>query len=164
MIFAKTIDLLLSGRKTQTLRLAYVGEYFGWTKSDEAAVFAATVDPYRRRTRWIVGHTYAIQRERCALAEGYFRCTYLREVVDPTKVDEAFAWAEGFDSVADFLRVWHELHGRNPAQRCWAIGIGKVCRTRNEIEAWEVYKAETADDDAAADDLFFKLPAGSEVR
>jgi hypothetical protein len=24
------------------------------------------------------------------------------------------------------LRIWHELHGKNPRQRCWAIGFERV--------------------------------------
>jgi hypothetical protein len=130
MIFSKTMNLVLSGRKSQTMRLAYAGDYL--YDDGEIRRVCETIRSGRgwvTRTRWTVGHTYAIQPERCAAAHGRFRCTYLREVLDPLAVDGAFARAEGFDSVEEYLRVWHELHGRNPRQRCWAIGmelIGKV--------------------------------------
>lgn len=119
MIFAKTIDLVLSGRKTQTCRLAYAGDALYGSHN----VRVVRSDGSDGRPRWIVGHTYAVQRQRCHAASGRFVCTYLREVLDPTNVDLAFARAEGFDSVDDYLRVWHELHGKNPVQRCWAIGM-----------------------------------------
>ena len=127
MIFAHTIDLLLSGRKTQTLRLAYHGDFLS-AEWDGHSGFTQTWAVRRadRTVRWMTGHTYAIQRERCHKAEGRFRCTYLREVLDPLTVDADFARAEGFDSVDEYLAVWHKLHGKNPRQRCWAIGMELV--------------------------------------
>jgi hypothetical protein len=123
VIFSKTIDLVLSGRKTQTLRLAYAGDYLGETDDGRAAVYTES-----NRPRWIVGNTYAVQPERCHFSDGRIRVTNLFEVLDPLAVDELFAHREGFDRRDEFLRIWHELHKREPVQRCWAIGFRLVER------------------------------------
>jgi hypothetical protein len=128
VIFSKTLPLVLSGRKTQTLRLAYLGDFLGTTKTTgEVAVLTGpkTWPPHMldNRPRWIVGHTYTVQPERCHPAKGRIEVTYLREVLDPLTVDAAFVNAEGFDAADDYLRIWHELHSKNPVQRCWAIGF-----------------------------------------
>lgn len=124
MIFQATIDLVLSGVKTQTTRLAYAGDTIGATAGGESAVLESPFQfagKTRQRSRWIVGHTYAVQRERCHKAEARIKVTNLFEVPDPTAIDAAFALREGMPSVEAFLRVWHQLHKKLPVQRCWAI-------------------------------------------
>lgn len=131
MIFSRTRQLLLSGRKTQTLRLADVGDYLWSPPGGPVHVMRAPFklgDRTISRPRWIVGHTYAIQPERCHHALGRFRCTYLREVLNPLEAatgeaGESFVRAEGFDTAQEFLDVWHQLHRSDPVQRCWAIGM-----------------------------------------
>lgn len=125
MIFAKTYKLVLAGRKTQTLRLQYAGDYLGETADGRVAVYRDDNKP-----RWIVGNTYAVQPERCHHAVCRVRCTGLREVENPLHVDRAFVIAEGFDTPEEYLRIWHELHRRNPVQRCWAISFEKVTEDR----------------------------------
>src|ERR1700674_4595393 len=96
VIFAKTYKLILAGKKTQTLRLAYPGD-----KLLETYYADAVETEYRimtgARTRWRTGATYAVPPERCRRAVCRIRCTSLREVLDPLAVDKAFARAEGFD-------------------------------------------------------------------
>lgn len=131
MIFQKTWQFVLARRKSQTLRLCYAGDYLGETAAGETAVFDTRGRSDRRyhRPRWIVGHTYAVQRERCHPAVGRFRITSLARLEDPTAVepagpvDLAFARREGFDSIEEYLRVWHELHKKNPVQPVWVIGF-----------------------------------------
>ena len=126
MIFAKTLSMVLSGRKTQTTRLARTGDHLGKTTGGYEAVYDVN-----NRPRWIVGNTYAVQPERCHHARGRIRVTSLRYVPDPTAVDESFARAEGFDTLEEFFRVWTELHPRNLVQRCWAIGFAnRSCNPR----------------------------------
>lgn len=135
MIFMKTIDLVLSGRKTQTLRLAHLNDVLG-PFSKKTAVIATVYDgakgmmQYRYRPRWVVGRTYAVQPGRCMPAAGRIRVTDLSEILDPLKVDLAFIRREGFDSAEPYLRIWHELHGPRPrfdgAWRSWAIGFELV--------------------------------------
>lgn len=121
MIFAETINLAMSGRKTQTCRLQYAGDRM-LLMTDGAVL----VQEASGRTRWEVGKLYAIQPERRHFAQGYFRCTYLRDVPNPLLVDEAFARAEGFDSLGEFLDVWRKLHAKAPTWPCWAIGMELV--------------------------------------
>ena len=127
MIFAHTLDkLVIVGRKTQTLRPAYPGDHLARTAAGELAVYEGAFMFGTReihRVRWIVGHDYAIQPGRGKHAIGHFRCTYLRKIDNPLKVDEAFARAEGFDSLGEFLEAWKRLYPRRHAEPCWAIGM-----------------------------------------
>lgn len=122
MIFAKTIDLVIAREKTQTLRSAYPGDYLGTATDGHVAVLTSG-----GRARWIVGHTYAVQRARGLPAEAWIRITSLHETPDPTAIDIASAAREGFSTIAEFLTVWHELHPSNPLERSWAIGF-ELCR------------------------------------
>ncbi|HEV7298702.1 MAG TPA: hypothetical protein VGN72_04995 [Tepidisphaeraceae bacterium] len=123
MIFQRTYPLVLSRRKTQTLRLAYPGDYLTSDRDTEGSVLLATqrVVTAAGRVRWRIGGEYAVQPERCHKAVGRIRCIGLTEILNPLTVDDAFVDREGFDERADYLRIWHELHARKPVQRAWAI-------------------------------------------
>lgn len=135
MIFAHTHKLATSGLKRQTIRLCYPGDFLGRTPLGETAVFEK---PYlmagqvRCRPRWIVGHEYAIQPERCHPEVGRFRCTYLKLVENPLNVDQEFARAEGFQSIEEYLEVWKKLHPKNLEHPCWAIGMELVEKGVND--------------------------------
>jgi hypothetical protein len=137
MIFQETYKLVLSRVKIQTTRLAHVGDtlcVYDWRINDNGTVVYPAVleapmefgGKTRRRPRWIVGHEYAVQPERCHKAVCRIRVTSLAECLDPTVVDEEFARREGMDSVAQYLEVWHKLHPKNPVQRAWVIGFERV--------------------------------------
>jgi hypothetical protein len=123
MIFAKTYPLVLSGRKCQTLRLAYPGDRLTSERASEGETLLATqrVVTAHGRVRWRVGAEYAVQPERCHKAVGRIRCIGLCEVLDPMDIDDAFARREGFDDAAAFRAVWLTLHARRPRQPSWAI-------------------------------------------
>jgi uncharacterized protein YhfF len=122
MIFAHTIDRVLDGTKTATLRMAYPGDhlavnYFG--KTNEVRFVLTDSD----RVRWRTGKEHAVQRGRGRFSEGRIRITSLHAVDDPREVvDDDFARREGFASADDFLAAWKKLH-KNPWRRCWAIGF-----------------------------------------
>jgi hypothetical protein len=125
MIFAKTYGLILAGRKTQTLRLAYHGDRLVTLTTSRPVGMCdeLRVEDASGRTRWRVGGVYAVQPQRCHKAVGWIRCTDLRHVANPLEVDETFAHREGFDNAEEFLKVWRELHQKHPVQPCWAIGF-----------------------------------------
>jgi hypothetical protein len=122
VIFSKTINQVLAGTKSQTMRLCHEGDRLGEHKGAVAVLRADG------RPRWVVGHVYSVQPERCHHARGVMRVTSLSRLEDPTSGDLAFARREGFSSVEEYLRVWHELHPRNPVQRVWVIGFELVKR------------------------------------
>lgn len=129
MIFAKTIDLVLSGRKTQTVRLCCPGDELGRMDNGARAVFSARYpwgNETRRRVRWRVGGIMAVQPERCHKARAQVIVTGLGRIEDPTAVDVEFARREGFDTVDEYLRTWHALHPKHPVQPCWVIGFELV--------------------------------------
>lgn len=135
MIFSRTIDQVLAGRKTQTCRLCRAGDELGKTESTgETAVLGQTWTWLYRRSRWIVGHTYAVQRERCHVAEGRIRITGIERIEDltaPGVVTDAFARAEGFDSAEAFLASWRDLHRSKPDQPVWVLRFELVREKRN---------------------------------
>ncbi len=98
MIFAHTLDLVMSGRKTQTRRVV--------KRPDELP-------------RWQVGKTYAVQPGRSKRAVARFKALEVRrELV--TDISEEDAHAEGFSGRADFLAAWRKMHG-DKASDVWAI-------------------------------------------
>lgn len=119
MIFAETADLVLSGRKTQTLRLVRHGDTLASGVPDRCP----RVVRDDGRIRWRVGGVYAVQRQRCHVAVGRIVCHRLELVEDPTDLPGWMIRAEGFDTPEQFAEVWHRLHRTKPVQPCWAIGF-----------------------------------------
>lgn len=115
MIFAHTIDEVLSGRKRQTTRLAYAGDYLGGD---------GTIRCHDDRPRWIIGHTYAVQPERCHPALGRIILRSAEHVRDVLPCSEEFARAEGFDSADGFAAVWRKLHPKVNPYGYWVLGFG----------------------------------------
>lgn len=112
MIFAETIDQVLSGRKSQTLRPAKPGD----------VLTGGAVVTSGGRIRWRVGGSYSVQPGRGKPGIGRIRCTALREAPNPEAVDDAEARREGFASRDEFLTTWRKLHPRGTGP-CWAIGF-----------------------------------------
>jgi hypothetical protein len=126
MIFSRTIRQVLDGSKTQTRRLCYAGDSLGYatTKVDgvtakRKAVFENLAG--RPRPRWIVGHTYAVQPERCHSAKGRILLLDLRREDDPTLISDEDARSEGFADLAAFLTSWNDLHRKQPRQPVWVL-------------------------------------------
>ncbi|MCE9603316.1 MAG: ASCH domain-containing protein [Planctomycetia bacterium] len=87
MIFQKTWQLVIDGRKTQSRRI--VGE---------------------RLHSWRIGQSYALQPGRGKKAIARIVVTAVRREL-LGEITEADAKAEGYDSVADFVSVWESMHG-----------------------------------------------------
>jgi hypothetical protein len=117
------MDLVLSGRKTQTTRLAHEDDRLKTEFGPGTRPWMVARANGRGYIRFRVGGIYGIQRKRNTASEGHFCCTYIREVDNPMLIDLAFAQAEGFDTVEEFTKIWRELHGKNAEQRAWAIGM-----------------------------------------
>lgn len=135
MIFSHTHKQVLDGTKSQTCRLCRDEDEFGTTPTGELAVLERAF-PLRgrmyRRPRWIVGHEYSVQPERCHKAVGRIRITEIRRVDDVVfevlgENGLEFARAEGFASVNDFVKVWMELHPRAKAEQpVWVLTFDLV--------------------------------------
>ncbi len=104
MIFQYTLDLLLSGRKTQTRRVAKAGETAIQADGQIIAVQTHGRDKYR------VGKTYAVQPSRNAASVARIRLVGIRQqrAGDISLED---AQAEGYASREEFFAQWQAIHG-----------------------------------------------------
>lgn len=130
MIFAKTCDAVMSGEKCQTVRAAKpgdrLGEYPATTPGVRISFLMPAVLAASSRVRWYVGQELAVQPNRGQRAVGRIVVTSLAYVADPTAPDvatDAWARAEGFGTVAEWLAVWRELHPRSSPDGYWVVGI-----------------------------------------
>jgi hypothetical protein len=105
MIFQHTLDLVLSGQKTQTSRLASPNDSAEYGRDGEIeAVLVNGRDKYR------VGKTYAVQPARGKPAVARIRLLRIeRKKVSNTETGEAKA--EGFASREAFFETWQTIHG-----------------------------------------------------
>ncbi len=73
------------------------------------------------RKKWVVGRTYAVQPGRGQLQVARIRVTGLNsEYV--TRIRTPDAIAEGFESRADFLNTWIDIHGEDGLDcRVWVV-------------------------------------------
>jgi hypothetical protein len=116
MIFQYTLDLLLSGRKTQTCRLAKPGETA--VRGSDGAIEAVKAG---RRDKYRVGKTYAVQPARTAAAVARIRLTGI-ERKNVQAITEAEAQAEGYDTREEFFAVWRDVHGEKKlTAEVWAL-------------------------------------------
>lgn len=119
MIYAETWHLILAGRKRRTSRKQYAGE-----TTECVGGQIVCVRDRLGRPRWIVGHTYAVQPERCAFALAHWKLLRIESVEHPLEISLEDARAEGFDSVEAFQRTWRKLHGAHADEPVWALTFG----------------------------------------
>lgn len=131
MIFQHTIANVLNRSKSQTRRLCYAKDRLIERAPGERGVW----EPVGQRFRWIVGHTYAVQPERCHTSRGRIRITDLRREENPLLISEADAIAEGFESAAAFREAWESLHKKQPIQPVWVISFELVTPASSAIPA-----------------------------
>ncbi|HVU13639.1 MAG TPA: ASCH domain-containing protein [Phototrophicaceae bacterium] len=105
MIFEYTLDLLESGRKTQTCRIARADEQA--ERGADGQIAAVT---NKGRDKYRVGKTYAVQPGRGKPAVARIRLLGI-EGKNIAEVTTAEAKAEGYQSREEFLGVWREIHG-----------------------------------------------------
>ena len=116
MIFQYTLDLLLSGRKTQTCRIAKPSETA--VRASDGTIEAVTL---KGRDKYRVGKTYAVQPSRNESAVARIRLISLerKNVADITLTE---AQAEGYTSREEFLAVWVSIHGeKNANAEVWVL-------------------------------------------
>lgn len=113
MIFAHTLEQVLSGRKQQTRRLIKSGESLGKN---------TTIIKENGRILYEVGKTYAVQPNRGKKSVTRILMTGIRreQVGD---ISHADAVAEGFSSREDFLTTWRAIHGQDAdlAREVWVF-------------------------------------------
>lgn len=106
MIFQYTLDLLLSGRKTQTRRVIKAGETAIEADGRIVAVQTHGRDKYR------VGKTYAVQPSRNAASVARIRLIGLKHE-RAGEASLADAQAEGYADREEFFAQWQAIHGAN---------------------------------------------------
>lgn len=119
MIFSHTLDLVLSGKKSQTRRIKKPNEYFvhiGRLRRVAAKTKTSS------RTVYEVGLIYAVQPGRAKKAVAHIRMTGIREEA-VGEISEADAIAEGFESREAFFETWRSIHGAKAdmQQRVWVL-------------------------------------------
>jgi len=106
MIFAATWQNVVNGTKTQTRRIVHDGE----------------------PCRYVVGRTYAVQKERCGKAICRILVVDVRQEMldDITDFDASL---EGFDNREAFIAGWKSLHGGYIPTR--KVHVITFCKVRN---------------------------------
>lgn len=112
MIFAHTLEQVLSGRKIQTRRIVKT--------TDE-------------KPKWQPGRDYAVQPGRGKKAMARIKALEVRQ--EPlSDISEADAWAEGFRNRAEFIEAWREMHGNKALEaHVWVITFELVRGTSIRI-------------------------------
>jgi len=116
MIFQHTLAQVIQQRKQQTRRVISPGEVA--VRGRYNKIIAVT---HNGRKKWVVGRTYAVQPGRGQAQVARIRITGLNsEYVTRIRTQDAIA--EGFDSRADFLQTWTEIHGQGGLScRVWVV-------------------------------------------
>ncbi|MEM6281465.1 MAG: ASCH domain-containing protein [Chloroflexota bacterium] len=105
VIFQHTLENVLSGKKTQTRRVAKPADEA--TRDDNGSITVVLVNG---RKKWQVGKTYAVQPGRSLPSVARIEVIAL-EYEPVQAVSHAAAVAEGFTSRDEFLQVWQRIHG-----------------------------------------------------
>lgn len=105
MLFQYTLDLVLSGKKTQTRRV--VAREDAAERGDDGEITAVKTSG---RDKYRIGKTYAVQPARGKPAVARIRLLKIeREQVSEVSAREARA--EGVASRAAFLETWSSIYG-----------------------------------------------------
>lgn len=116
MIFQYTLDLLLSGRKTQTCRIAKPNE--SAVRGSNGTIEAVTVNGH---DKYRVGKTYAVQPSRNQSAVARIRLVGI-ERKNVAEITTEEAQAEGDTSREEFFEVWRSIHGeKNFSAEVWVL-------------------------------------------
>jgi hypothetical protein len=134
MIFTEPLhSLVLSGRKTQTRRPVQPSDV--WQPNAHTGEITMVQSRPWHRTRFFVGHDYAVQPGRGKKSTGRIRVTRLRYVAQAMDISEADARAEGFETPDAFREKWREMYGELAlACPCWALDF-ELIRKREEKDA-----------------------------
>lgn len=105
MLFQHTLELVLSGRKTQTRRIVTPKD--SAERGDDGAITAVKING---RDKYRVGKTYAVQPARGKPAVARIRMLVIerRKASEATTAD---ARAEGVATREAFFEMWCSVHG-----------------------------------------------------
>jgi len=139
MIFAHTLDKVLSAKKWQTRRLIKPKEKLCL----EEALFGnySFVRASGNRKVYEVGKSYAVQPNRGKKAVARIVITGIRR--EPVRaITEQDARAEGFSSRQDFLATWRAIHGQKTSLNriVWVIEFELQCIVSEDLRAQVVKK------------------------
>jgi hypothetical protein len=129
MIFAHTLDKVISGDKWQTRRFANPGDTF--TDGDKRVIDA------RNRTVYETGRSYAVQPNRGKKAVARIVLTGLRKE-SVSAITEEDAIAEGFVSREHFLATWQRIYGQQADlhQMVWVLEFQLIAINIDELKIY----------------------------
>jgi hypothetical protein len=135
MIFTEPLhSLVLSGHKTQTRRPVQASDV--WQPNTITREITMVQSRPHYRTRFFVGHDYAVQPGRGKRSTGRIRVTRLRYVAQAMDISEADARAEGFETPEQFREKWREMYGEIAlACPCWALDFELIRRIHDGTHA-----------------------------
>lgn len=127
MIFAHTLDQVITGQKRQTRRLVKADEYFEDNRR---------ITKKGQRTLYEVGKSYAVQPNRGKKAVARILLTNLRKERLDT-ITDADAKAEGFSSREEFLVTWRAIHGQDAdlSREVWVLEFELHTRIQGTLRA-----------------------------
>lgn len=113
MIFQHTHELVMSGAKTQTRRIATpdTHAHFVYGTDTISAVVQYKDGWPTYRTKWEVGKTYAVSTGRGKSAVARIKITGIRKE-DVRQISFDDVAAEGFLWVAEFFDTWTRMHDK----------------------------------------------------
>jgi hypothetical protein len=120
MIFQYTADLVMSGRKTVTRRRKAPDDVLMSGKYGIGIYRPSNAGGVRiHNALWLVGRDYSVQPGRGEAAIGRIRILDIAEG-KPSAVSDADARLEGFETAAEFVAVYMNMHGRRALEEpCW---------------------------------------------
>jgi hypothetical protein len=134
MIFAHTLDKVLSAEKCQTRRLIKNNEKL----CSESGLFGEQIFVKATSSRKVyeVGKSYAVQPNRGKSAVARIVITGIRR--EPVRaITEQDAHAEGFASRDEFIATWRIIHGQKASlnRHVWVIEFELQCIISDDFRA-----------------------------
>lgn len=133
MIFAHTIDKVLSRQKRQTRRLVKPGEEL-IEPAFPPFSYIKYVKNGKDRIRYMEGCSYAVQRGRGIKAEGRIEITGIR-MEDVRNISDEDVKAEGFHERWDFWWTWVCMHDVLATDRLKQIHILETSANSEKVTA-----------------------------
>lgn len=140
MLFAWTANLVAERKKTQTRRLVRSGDSLGYVTDNgvqrQAVIQVSEVwdgsqnkAVVHQRLRWVVGRVYGVQPAMMKPAVCWIEVTAIHRELDPLKICDLDAKAEGYQDAADFVKHWkknHRVKPWDPPRAVWVISFKVV--------------------------------------
>ena len=127
MIFQRTYQLILDGRKTQTRRAIKLEDRAMYGADGRVIAIENRNSAGRPFMRYRVGARYAVQPGRGRDAVGRIELLEIRHCDRAGVINDQDARAEGFESADEFRRTYSAINGAAALDEpCWALTFRRV--------------------------------------